>query len=1247
MRKTTLVLLVLLMAAISIAAAKKPYPFAFIGRWQSSENPLLVDENGFQDIQNLRKDGKRFKGVAGDTAVNSTKLYNPSFTGSDWIEVDANDTMSITPSVVAVGDITSDEFAYLYNDIGYGISYKKSFSQRSSQVVYSGLHNNTNIGPTVPSGCDSVYLAVVTDTGSGYVGSPGTDNDFYGVRLFTYSYLDYVRIEGPTSQSNPVRFGSGAAFILDYDASTRVFTLNIYSDSSFSTITATTTLDASADDFSYNIYIPLSIFNDKVSNITILTAASKPWLPVDTGFQLRSYETTKSYNLIHIGGEIYQNITSIPDAGNFNDSPIYTDGAGSTTASFTSAPQNNVVYTNGAETLIWSGDEMPVNYFVVAEDFTSPSTPVNPKDYTDQVNNKLFDVNNVAPIGGSTNDSSVVLMLHFNGADGATSTVDSSLVGHTPLGFVASAALDDSQRKFGTTSLYDPSSTSELTVPDNDSFTFGTRPFTIDFWARSAGNAGADQYLFWHGDATNNIFMRTSIGYGTVHFFQSSSTAANAFSLQGATTLNRNQWYHFAVIRGWGGDNDTIALTVDGTAIATKKITGVTLEDHTGNFIVGGALASNNLIGWIDEFRIQKPKAGWTSKFNPPATESTDDFYRDFLVGVSRPIQGLKMYINDTDSNAGTLTGYEWNGSSWTDMNINDSTAGLSTTGTITWNSLEAKKQYIQGLVLYWYRFELTSGTSSVYHVTANAPMEPITNIWDGVGRVLFGSRLYDGTKFYDYTDEMRDGVYLTGADLSGLTTSGYLELGFTERMTGFQFSMMAGNESTANSVATVYYWNGYAWTAASSLSDTTTNVSGKSLSGSGAMYFQDPGTTTVFPTSLIGEEPLYWYKIAWNATLGNDTVIAELNGIAATDPMRGYEFAASYKNRLFLFDENQALYSSFNTPYIFNGLDSGNVYFGNQDKVVAAATIYNLFRTNGIEQLIVAKEHEMYRMYGSSPDTWEVQQMTPNVGCSAPKSMAVCEVSDLTEGEPRHVAVWQSSSGVYMTDGSVVMEISKDIDNYWDPSKDEYIEPGNLNQSYGWCDPNLKVYKLLIASGNDTSTLNTELEYSFRYKEWTKIVRPDPLQSGWQVKAENGASYTYGGGLIGTVYRLENGTTFHGTAISQMLHTKDLLLGDELPLFNRTLVEHMLLYSEDRTANDSLSITHYCDGILTTNDSNQQYLPNPILLSEGTRVIRHFSLGPCAYHSFKFQVSTSTESDGWEPLGMGLYYTPYDTLEK
>ncbi len=81
MKKLTYILIALiLLAGTVLAASFKPYAFPFIGKWQPSEDPVLIDDYGFQDIQNLRKDGKRLKGVSGHTKINTTTVWNATRT---------------------------------------------------------------------------------------------------------------------------------------------------------------------------------------------------------------------------------------------------------------------------------------------------------------------------------------------------------------------------------------------------------------------------------------------------------------------------------------------------------------------------------------------------------------------------------------------------------------------------------------------------------------------------------------------------------------------------------------------------------------------------------------------------------------------------------------------------------------------------------------------------------------------------------------------------------------------------------------------------------------------------------------------------------------------------------------------------------------------------------------------------------------------------------------------------------------
>lgn len=65
---------IIFLAGTVQAVDLKPYAFPFTGKWNPTDNPLILDEYGFQDIQNMRREGKRIKGVQGHTRINENKI---------------------------------------------------------------------------------------------------------------------------------------------------------------------------------------------------------------------------------------------------------------------------------------------------------------------------------------------------------------------------------------------------------------------------------------------------------------------------------------------------------------------------------------------------------------------------------------------------------------------------------------------------------------------------------------------------------------------------------------------------------------------------------------------------------------------------------------------------------------------------------------------------------------------------------------------------------------------------------------------------------------------------------------------------------------------------------------------------------------------------------------------------------------------------------------------------------------------
>lgn len=226
-------------------------------------------------------------------------------------------------------------------------------------------------------------------------------------------------------------------------------------------------------------------------------------------------------------------------------------------------------------------------------------------------------------------DSYTKLLLHCNGADAATSFVDSALTKTVTAN--GTAQLDTAQKKFGSASgLFDGDS-DYLSLADSADWNLSNGAFTIDFWARWAALPanGVHMGFVTHFTDVNNrwIFFMANDG-GTYNLkFYAAPTYVDAGE---AMTLSIDTWYHLAVVRS----GDSWYFFLNGTQLGTTITDNRTLGDFT-DFIIGKDFSTSGYFnGWIDEFRVSKGIARWTANFTPPTQEY------DILVTVNY----LKQY---------------------------------------------------------------------------------------------------------------------------------------------------------------------------------------------------------------------------------------------------------------------------------------------------------------------------------------------------------------------------------------------------------------------------------------------------------------------------------------------------------------------------------------------------------------------------------------------------------------------------
>jgi hypothetical protein len=211
----------------------------------------------------------------------------------------------------------------------------------------------------------------------------------------------------------------------------------------------------------------------------------------------------------------------------------------------------------------------------------------------------------------ATIDDKMVLLVHADGSDGSTSIPDSSIHSQT-VTVSGNAQIDTAQSKFGGSSLYFDGTNDFVYLNGGSDYNFGTGDFTIDFWVRQ--QATIYSVLFdARPSGSPSLTNRLIIGINASGILFTNSSAV------GSTPLVANTWYHVAYVRSGGVGKLYLNGIQDGTVDNgdTKNYTVGTSRFAIGTD--GNVTSATELQGWMDEIRIVKGSAEWTSNFTPPS----------------------------------------------------------------------------------------------------------------------------------------------------------------------------------------------------------------------------------------------------------------------------------------------------------------------------------------------------------------------------------------------------------------------------------------------------------------------------------------------------------------------------------------------------------------------------------------------------------------------------------------------------
>jgi hypothetical protein len=270
-----------------------------------------------------------------------------------------------------------------------------------------------------------------------------------------------------------------------------------------------------------------------------------------------------------------------------NSGYLYVNGVLRDTATFSNSSNGNGVATVGADqsgTAPFSGYISNLRVIKGVALYTSGFVPP---------------VAPVTPVANTT----LLLSGSNSGLIDYTSKNILETVGNTQLSAVV--------KKFGSSSMYFDGSGDYLSTP---SFVINdlNGDFTVEAWIYRNGS-GVLHPIFNLGDYQ---------GSSGILFYVTSGNALAIFTNNGLAmsggTVSATTWTHVALVRSGSGSGN-IKLYVNGTSVGTPATNNTTF---TGRLLIGadlyGGSITNFMNGYIDDLRITKGIARYTSNFTPP-----------------------------------------------------------------------------------------------------------------------------------------------------------------------------------------------------------------------------------------------------------------------------------------------------------------------------------------------------------------------------------------------------------------------------------------------------------------------------------------------------------------------------------------------------------------------------------------------------------------------------------------------------
>lgn len=224
--------------------------------------------------------------------------------------------------------------------------------------------------------------------------------------------------------------------------------------------------------------------------------------------------------------------------------------------------------------------------------------------------------------------ANVELLLHADGVNGATTFVDNSITPKTVTA-VGQAQLGTAQAKFGSASILFDGAGDAIDIASVSSFQFLqqlTESYTVEVFVRTTSLAGYQALIQitdggnGGGNISYSMFIADTAAGGMPYVYFTNNNLTLGSYVAGQASVTVNAWQHVAHVYNQPNDTHYIFL---GGALVTSKVTTAgwvrtrtaTQGPRTGAEILN---ATSPFVGNMDEVRITKGVARYTSAFTPP-----------------------------------------------------------------------------------------------------------------------------------------------------------------------------------------------------------------------------------------------------------------------------------------------------------------------------------------------------------------------------------------------------------------------------------------------------------------------------------------------------------------------------------------------------------------------------------------------------------------------------------------------------